>query len=57
MKKLLALLLASVLVISLFAGCTATNEAPKKETREKTDEMSMGHGEAYNHLCSRLLPR
>lgn len=41
MKKLFALLLASILVISLFAGCTATNEAPKKETSEKTDEMSM----------------
>ena len=41
MKKLFALLLASILVISLFAGCTATNEAPKKETSEKTDGMSM----------------
>ena len=41
MKKILALLLASLLVISLFAGCTAANEAPKKETSEKTDGMSM----------------
>ena len=47
MKKLFALLLASILVISLFAGCAATgktpktDETPKNATSEKTDEMSM----------------
>ena len=55
MKKILALLLASLLVISLFAGCAKqTKDTPKKDEQsaansettkenmgEKTDEMPM----------------
>ena len=56
MKKILALLLASLLVISLFAGCAKqTNDTMKK------DEQPAANGETAkenmgDHLRSRLLP-
>ena len=69
MKKILALLLASLLLIGLFAGCakqetapvqqeqtTTTEPAPAEQPAEQAFGAAGEHRAPHDHLCPRLLP-